>query len=313
MIDVSVIIPTLNPHLGRLSQTLAGLVAQTLPRDQWEVFLVDNNSTTPIELASLPKPYPPSLRILHESSPGLTAARRCGLRAAQGRFCILVDDDNVLAPNYLSDVVRRFETSPKLGAAGGPSRPDFESPPPAWLQEFQGLLALRDLGQESLIATTFCAQDPTRKSYPAAAPIGAGMALRRSAVHCWLEDMTALQLADRCGNELTSGGDNDIVLTLLSQGWHVGYFPELSLHHLIPTSRMQRGYLARLNRGIARSWVQVLSKHHICPWPPVRQWTVPLRKLKAWFTYRAWRNPAARIRWQGACGHFEGRALRAKQ
>ena len=30
--------------------------------------------------------------------------------------------------------------------------------------------------------------------------------------------------------------------------------------------------------------------------------------MKAWFTFRAWRGPAERIRWQGAIGQFEGRA-----
>ena len=32
-----------------------------------------------------------------------------------------------------------------------------------------------------------------------------------------------------------------------------------------------------------------------------------LRQFKAWFGHRAWTSPAARIRWQGACGHYEGR------
>lgn len=35
---------------------------------------------------------------------------------------------------------------------------------------------------------------------------------------------------------------------------------------------------------------------------------VPLHQLKAWFAHRAWRGPTEYIRWQGACGHFAGRA-----
>jgi hypothetical protein len=50
-----------------------------------------------------------------------------------------------------------------------------------------------------------------------------------------------------------------------------------------------------------------LTLHGICPWPAIAGWTVPLRQLKAWITYRAWSGPAARIRWQGACGHFDNR------
>jgi hypothetical protein len=68
------------------------------------------------------------------------------------------------------------------------------------------------------------------------------------------------------------------------------------------------GYLARLNRGIQKSWMQVLSLHEANPWPQIPNWTVPLRKFKAWIRHRAWSGPIGQIRWQGACGHFEGRA-----
>jgi hypothetical protein len=133
------------------------------------------------------------------------------------------------------------------------------------------------------------------------------MAIRRAAARQWLNDASAASLPDRQGGELTSGGDNDIVFTLLKHGWEVGYFPELSLEHLIPASRLAPDYLARLNRGIQKSWMQVLTRHDANPWPPIAAWTVPLRQAKAWFTHRAWAGPAARIRWCGACGHFEGR------
>ncbi len=79
------------------------------------------------------------------------------------------------------------------------------------------------------------------------------------------------------------------------------------LTHLIPASRLEAPYLARLNRSIQKSWMHVLSKHSANPWPAIAAWTLALRKAKAWFTYRAWANAAANIRWQGACGHFEGR------
>jgi hypothetical protein len=75
----------------------------------------------------------------------------------------------------------------------------------------------------------------------------------------------------------------------------------------------QRDYLARLNRGIAKSWMQVLRKHDANPWSPIAPWTVPLRQFKAWFTHRAWSGPAEFIRWQGACGHFEGRGAPFKR
>lgn len=304
---LSVLIPTLNPHPERLRRTLAALAAQTLPADLWETLVVDNASSPPLRLADLPPVRPASTRLISAPEPGLTAARRRGLAAAAGDLAVLVDDDNVLDPGYLATAAEFMRANPRVGAAGGRCVPEFEVPPAPWQEEFLPLLALRDPGDEAVVAPPFGPGDAPR-SYPAAAaPVGAGMVLRLAAARPWL-DAADPALPDRRGAELTSGGDNDIVLTLLGSGWDVAYVPALRLTHLIPAGRLAPAYLARLNRGIQKSWMQVLRRHRANPWPPVPAWTVPLRQAKAWATYRAWSSPAARIRWQGACGHFEGRA-----
>ena len=46
-VAVSVVISTHNPNEPRLQRTLAGLRAQTLPLDRWQLVLVDNASTDP--------------------------------------------------------------------------------------------------------------------------------------------------------------------------------------------------------------------------------------------------------------------------
>lgn len=296
---LSVIICAHNPHPGRLARTLAGLRAQTLPSDQWELLMVDNASVPPLAPPDLP-----NARLLAETQPGLTYARRRGLRESGSEYCVFVDDDNVLAPDYLAEVLAIFAAQPTLGAIGGKSLPVFDVEPAPWAREFFPLLALRDLGDAVLLSP---ATAPIPPAYPACAPIGAGLALRTAAARAWL-DRPASTVSDRRGTDLASGGDNDIVLTLLAQGWRVGYFPSLSLQHLIPAGRLTRDYLARLNRGIARSWVQVLALHGANPWSCIHPATVPLRQLRAWFTHRAWAGAAQYIRWQGACGHFSGLA-----
>jgi GT2 family glycosyltransferase len=300
--QVSVIISTHSPHLGRLARTLTGLKAQSLPADRWEIVVVDNRSPEPI---SVDLGWHPTGRVVREDRLGLTNARLAGGATTQGDLLLFVDDDNVLAPNYLETAVDRFARNPRLGAAGGKSMPEWETPPGDWIGEFAGTLALRDLGEQVVL------DGPgTAEGYPPGAPLGAGMVLRREAWGAYtaaLEEGTATPL-DRTGTALTSGGDNDIVLHVLQAGWQVGYFPELSLTHLIPAGRTSPEYLARLNHGIAKSWVQVLDRHQIRPWPRVAPWTVPLRKWRAYVRYRAWAGPAEYIRWKGACGQFEGRA-----
>lgn len=305
---LSVILPAHNPHPGRLRRTLAGLRAQTLAASDWELLLVDNGSAPPLAAADLASEAPLNLRVVSEPRLGLSHARRRGFEEARGEFLVMVDDDNVLAPDYLGKVLAHFAAHPRVGALGGRSRPEFETPPAPWQTEFLPLLALRDPGPDHVVETLRPA-GASRDSYPLHAPIGAGMALRRAAVRAWLDHADPAALTDRRGRELTSGGDNDIVIHALRAGWHVGYFPDLDLTHLIPAGRLDPDYLARLNRGIQKSWLQVLLRHGLSDWPPIPRWSVPLRQSKAWFTHRAWSGPAARVRWQGACGHFEGRAV----
>lgn len=306
MPSLSVIIPTHSPDSGRLRRTLRSLRDQTLPATDWETVLVDNASTSPVDPAAYADDSPANLRVVCEPTLGLSHARRRGFTSALGAFIILVDDDNLLSSDYLTRTLARFDAHPKIGALGGVIRPEFEREPAAWQREFFPLLALRDLGPDPVMSG-IRPPGATRDTYPPCAPVGAGMALRRSAVQAWLDHASHTALTDRRGKELTSGGDNDIVIALLRAGWDVGYFPDLALTHLIPASRLAPAYLARLNRGIQKSWMQVLLSHGLSTWSPIPGWTVPLRRLKAWFTYRAWSGPAAHIRWQGACGHFEGR------
>jgi glycosyltransferase involved in cell wall biosynthesis len=309
MPELTVIIPAHNPHPGRLLATLAGLRAQTLSFARWETLLVDNASTVFPSPADLAAAQLPNLRVIHEPQLGLTSARRCGFRAARGDSVVLVDDDNVLAPDYLEQVLGIFAAHARVGVAGGRSHPRFDTEPPAWAREFFPLLALRDLGDQEKISAGLHPDGTSGSHYPDFAPIGAGMALRRPAWTAWLDARsgTAAGLTDRRGGELTSSGDNDIVLCAMRAGWEAGYFPQLALTHLIPAGRLEAGYLARLNRGIQKSWMQVLTLHEANPWPPLTVAGATLRKVKAWFTLHAWSSPAARIRWQGVCGHFEGR------
>jgi glycosyltransferase involved in cell wall biosynthesis len=304
---ISVIIPTHNPNAGRLGRSLKALSAQTLASHSFEVIIIDNSSLPPVKLDNFIKPVPLNMRLLVEPKLGLTTARRRGFTEVSGELIVLVDDDNELDSNYLTNVISIFTKHPCIGSIGGKVLPEFEANPAKWMREFDGILACRDFGDARRIVPGRQRSTNGLPAYPAYAPIGAGMAVRLVALQSWLDDMQADTLSDRRGKELTSGGDNDIIFSLSKNGWAIGYFPELSLRHLIAAGRTTTDYLGRLNHGIQKSWIHLLAKHNASPWPPISLWTLHLRKAKAWITYRAWSNHAAYVRWRGACGHFEGR------
>jgi len=302
---ISVILCTRDPHPGRLAQTLAGLAAQDLDLSKWELLLIDNGSTPPLSPATLP-PAPGNLRVIREPAPGLTPARLRGIDEARGDLLVFVDDDNVLVPAFLSTALSVFQANHRLAVAGGPVSPEFEKPPEDWTREFFPLLALHNHGTERRLVA-----GAAGLPYPNCAPVGAGLCIRRDHALAYAQVVRtdpARTALDRRGGALTSGGDNDIVFTALHAGGDVGYFPELALVHLIPTGRLDPVYLARLNRGIQRSWVRVLHLHGQNPWRKIPRWSVPLRALRAYIRTQAWRGPAHRVRFAGLLGRLEGQA-----
>ncbi|MDJ0531154.1 MAG: glycosyltransferase [Xenococcaceae cyanobacterium MO_207.B15] len=305
---LSVIIPTHNPNRERLNRVLEALKEQDLECKNWELILVDNNSSNISYLPSFDLTWHPQGKLITEENLGLTWARIAGIQASIGDYLVFVDDDNILDRDYLREVIEIFQHNSKLGGIGGKSLPEFEVQPESWVEQFWTCLALRDLGEESLI---YSYPQATTKQHPKFAPIGAGMALRKVAakhyLNCILHNPERLAL-DRTGSSLRSGGDCDINLTILEGGWEVGYFPQLKLTHLMPSSRLTKKYLAKINRASFRSWIQVLNLHGIRPWQKIPRWTVWLRKIKAFCLYQPWQNSIAYIRWQGACGMFEGQA-----
>ena len=302
---ISVLLATHNSHPGRLGRTVDALCAQTLDTTSWELIVTDNASSPPLNLSSLNVPASVNVRLVREDKPGLIHARMAGIMTSVGDIILFCDDDTVLDADYLAFSAALFEADSRLGNAAGQSLPNFEITPPDWVREFADCLALRDFGDECRVI------EGTLNGYPSFAFGGGGAAFRRAALALFearYADSSGPILTGRSGTSLASGEDNTLVLSVLEAGWKVGYFPELTLTHLIPAGRLETAYLGRLNRGIAKSWVEVLGLHDICPWTPAAPWTLPLRKARSYLRNRAWAGPAEYVRWQGACGHFEGRA-----
>ena len=307
---LTVVIPTHNPHPLRFARVLEALGQQTLPAESWELLIIDNASTDPVELSDDTANIHRSARVMSESRLGLTSARWRGITEASAQLIVFVDDDNVLDPCYLQQVSLIFQGHPRLGAAGGKSLAEYELEPPDWFREGMAPLGCRDLGNRQQI---FLARDfEIKRVYPEVAPIGAGMALRKDAASSWLATALTSPVTDRRGNSLSSAGDCDLVLHVLESGWDVGYFPNLSLTHLMDAARVNPLYLEAISRSAFRDFIRVLDLHAIRPWSKIRPWAIPFRAFKAWFSYRAWRGPVEHLRWQGAIGQYEGRAALAE-
>jgi glycosyltransferase involved in cell wall biosynthesis len=242
----TVIICTHNARPHYFARCLDALRAQRLPRDQWDLLVVDNCSKPPV---SVDLSWHPSARVVREETLGLTAARLCGIRQARGDLLVFVDDDNVLDPDYLEAALRIAAEKPFLGSWSGQCRPEFEEPPPEWTRRYWGNLCIREFDRDSWSNLPL---------FHETTPLGAGLCLRREVgqhyLHLHESNKRSLQL-DRTGTSLLSGGDNDLAACACDVGLGVGIFTSLKLTHLIPPERLTLNYLVRLTEGIYFSTV----------------------------------------------------------
>lgn len=135
-----------------------------------------------------------------------------------------------------------MERHEHLGIIGGKIEGVFETTPPSWLRCYLPYLAIADFGNYPLWANNIV-------NYEQWYPRGAGMVMRSRLARRFIEklrDDKFRQSLGRCGNSLTGSEDTDMVFFCMDRDYSVGYFPQLSLAHLIPAKRMQLGYIKRL-------------------------------------------------------------------
>ena len=236
---LTVILCTHNPRIEVLRQTLDGLKQQSLDAAQWELLLVDNASDVAIT-ENLLGDYSPQIRVIREPRLGLTPARLCGIRQAEGELLVFVDDDNVLDPDYLKNALEISRNHPKLGAFGGSIKAVFEEEAPAWTQPYWYLLAVRDTPEDRISMAPGNA---------AAEPCGAGLCVRKEVAQQYaryIENDPIRRALDRSGSSLASSGDMDLVYTAFDLGYGIGRFRSLVLHHLIPPTRLTEAYFLRI-------------------------------------------------------------------
>lgn len=112
---VSVIVPVFNDTSG-LRRCLEALDGQTLPKDRFEVLVVDNGSHPPLAHVVAPFRF---ARCLVEARRGSYAARNAGVQHATGELLAFTDADCQPAPDWLEELVRIFEGDGHVGAIGG--------------------------------------------------------------------------------------------------------------------------------------------------------------------------------------------------
>jgi glycosyltransferase involved in cell wall biosynthesis len=234
---LSVIICTHNPRTDYLSSALEALRAQTLFHDEWELLVIDNASRPPVR-DSVNLTWHPNARQIREETLGLNPARLRGIQEAQGELLVFVDDDSILESSYLETASYIGKSRPDLGCWGaGWIEPEYEKPPPDWIDVYDDALAIRRLDRD------LWANIPASNL---SLPYGVGMCLRRTvadqyAILCERDNVR--RSLDRAGESLASCGDADIGILACELGMGTASFRGLRITHLIPERRTRRSNL----------------------------------------------------------------------
>jgi glycosyltransferase involved in cell wall biosynthesis len=237
--STSVILCTHNPRPEYLVRVVASLRGQTLPAKEWELLLIDNASKQTLA-QTVDVSWHSRGRHIREDELGLTAARLRGIQEASGELLVFVDDDNLLAPDFLLQAIA-ISRCPDFGVFGaGILQPEFEVQPPVGLRPHLGLLALR---REPSALWSHNGRDTHCR------PWGAGLCVTRRVANFYRQLVTDLGITpvlDRRGERLFSGGDDVFSRVAAESGLRFGVFPELWITHLISAGRLNQHYLVRL-------------------------------------------------------------------
>ncbi len=236
---ISAIISTFNRE-----QFLPGLFdsfkSQTLPAADFEVIIINNNSTDKTESLALEciKNNGINVRYFTETNQGLSFCRNRGILEVDSELVTFIDDDALPADDFLEKTILFFDTHPDVGAAGGKILLKFTGKKPVWYNDFLSpLLGYFNYGNSNR---------PFKNNFFR----GSNMTFRRSLFDTHKPFDTRL---GRKGTVLTGGEEKELFYRLKNCGVKLWYNAEAIVYHLVPTERTTVDYIRNQAYGTGKS------------------------------------------------------------
>lgn len=236
---ISVIIPTYN-GANILEKTLPQWLSQNIPRNEYEVYVVDNRSSdnTHSTVERIISGHS-NFHYLYEEAPGATAARHAGVKASKGDILVFADNDVLVNPDCLQGVMEVYVQNPDCVAVTGRIRIQWDKEEPDWITPYKYLFGALDYGEG------------IRYGYDLYLN-GGFMSVKRDVferLHGFNPDLV--------GPYLIGDGDTGLVKKLFKEHLLIGYTPYVELHHLQQTDKhgsVEGVALHFYNNGVAESY-----------------------------------------------------------
>ncbi len=242
MVRISVIVPTHN-RCEYLRRTIISLQEQNFPEDEYEIIVVDNNSTdnTPEVVEACNRNGKKEVVYVKEPVLGLHNARHAGAKVAKGEILAYVDDDVICDANWLSELLKPY-SDPEVGCVGGKILPKWEIKPPEWIKQYPSYLSLLDLGNEI-------------RELKTPGIYGCNFSIRKSLLF-EVGGFNPDAFGDKKLIWYRGDGETGLLLKVFATGRRIIYTPHAVVWHVIPENRLTLDYFKRRNfiQGISASF-----------------------------------------------------------
>jgi cellulose synthase/poly-beta-1,6-N-acetylglucosamine synthase-like glycosyltransferase len=250
---LSVVIPT-RDRADLLARALESIAAQTLPREAFEVIVVDNGSSD--DTAAVTARFAGAagnIRYFFAPEPGLHVGRHVGLREARGEVIVYADDDIRALPTWLEAVAENF-ADPDVALVGGNNLPDFLQPPPPWLLK---LWKRPFLGGHAIIPLSVIELPAGRRPFSPYFVWGCNFSVRRSVLlECggFHPDGMPQSLIRFRGD-----GETQVSRLIVSRGLRCLFDSRASVLHAVTPERMTLDYFRKraYNQGVSDSFTRL--------------------------------------------------------
>lgn len=245
-LKISIITCAYNPNTFIFNRLIAAIANLNTEGIDAEWIVVDNNSIHSVQNSFDFSKVTIKLKHVIEKNPGLTNARIAGANEAKGHWLLFFDDDNEPNVEYLINIaalINKYNDVKCWGA--GNIFVNFEvTKDSLWLQNY------KEMYQERHVTGEIIQED---KVWNSNYPQGTGQCIAKLLFDDYIDKVSngTYSLSDRKGKSLSSGGDVQIVLNVIKNGYKVGISDRLSLQHNIDANKSTFNYLFKLIYGMA--------------------------------------------------------------
>lgn len=261
----SIIIPSYNGS-ALLRKSLTTWAKQTLSQEEYEVWVVDNNSQEDIR-AVVESCDQPNIHYLLEITPGATAARHAGAKAAKGEYLVFADNDGLYNLECLEEILKVYKANPKCEAVACKIDIQWDGVEPDWIAPYKYLLGQLNYGDEVRYSTDFYLN-------------GGIMSVRKST----FERLGGFN-PDLVGPYLIGDGDLGFVRKLHAEKALIGWTPKAHMWHMQQVAKhgSEAGIaLHCYNNGIADSYALYRANHFRMTGA---MWKYLLTKIGVWLKW----------------------------